>query len=393
MKNLVVIHLESISNQTMATFGHAFPAVNKLSRNSIRFDRFFASATSSLMVIASLWHGNSFELDHSHTFDAVQPAGLNRNLYSVLHDKGCRVHALCLNMNHRITGTDISIWPGDLEPVWGTDSVEDLLAHFDEATNSVPFGVYFWNLLTHISNNNDETKNIGCLSEQQEKKYAITDSIVGKLIEILRRKNLMENTVIVVFGDHGDDFWTHGFKSGFVHAVEPYTSVLATPMFIYVPQEKPYRYDGLASTIDIRATILALLGIKVADDHLDSGIDLFSRKNKVVFAQSLLANQAYDDLFRVYKSYSAINSTHVLLATKQGLEFYDHLLDPANGCNLLHLFAIWKDGTLHFAREGSRSDHLKNIFLENRSNLFILSSRKRTRSQSSTSSTSGISTG
>jgi hypothetical protein len=369
VKNLIIIHLESLSNQAFMTFNYSFPAINKLFYQSIRFDKFFSSATSSLMAIASVWYGNSFEFDHSETLSDVKPAGLNRNLYSILRDCGYHTRAFCLNMNHASAGTDISIWPRELGPVWGTDKVEEVIHFFDRATNKKPFALYFWNLLTHISNQTDETKSLRSLTEQLEKKYTITDFLIGEMLKLLERKGLMKETVIVAFGDHGDDFWTHGFKGGYVHATEPYTSLVATPMCLYSPGEEPSRYVDPASTIDIRKTVLTRLHISVDNDYPSSGIDLMTQKNNVVFSQSLLANQSYNETFKVYKSYAAINSSHVLLATKEGLEFYNYLLDPANGCNLLHLFSFQEDGHLSFKHTKSTNDHIGDIYLRNPENL------------------------
>jgi hypothetical protein len=369
MKNLLIIHLESLSMQTFGTFNHVFPAINQLFRRSIRFDKFFSSATSSLMAIAAVWHGNSFEFDHSTTLANVKPAGLNRNLYSVLKENGYHTHALCLNTNHLTSGTDISIWPRDLEPVWGTDSPEDLILHFDTLTNERPFALYFWNLLTHISNQTDQTKSFESLAEQLERKYQLTDFLVGSILNILENKDLLNETLIVVFGDHGDDFWTHGFKGGYVHATEPYTNIIATPMCIFSPERAPFRYANPSSTIDIRNTVLSLLGVAVDNDHPCSGIDLFSETNEVVFSQCLLANQSFNQAFKVYKAYAAINDSHILLATKEGLELYNYLLDPSNGCNLLHLFSLRKDGRLRWKHTESTNDHIGDIYLRNPQNL------------------------
>jgi arylsulfatase A-like enzyme len=369
MKNVIVIHLESLSNQTMATFRDAFPTLERFSDHCLRFNRFFASATSSLMALACLWHGNSFELDHGHALNGVRPSGLNRNLYAILHDHGYHVNAFCFNLTHPSGETDISIWPKELGPAWGTDNGNDLLSHFDRVTDKEPFGLYFWNLLTHISNNNEETRNRGSLSRQQRKKYELTDALLSKLLEMLERKNLMAETVILFFGDHGDDFWTHGFKSGYVHALEPYTTVVATPLLIYSSDVAPGNCHDLAGTVDVRNTVLGMLGIPHDNDHPCSGIDLFREKNDVVFSQSLMANQAYADVFQVYKSYAAINDTHILLVTKEGLEFYDHVLDPSNGCNLLHFFKQRGPGEFVFGYSGNMSDHMGNIYGENRGNL------------------------
>jgi hypothetical protein len=368
MKNLLIIHLESISNQIFRTFAHAFPETRDLFQQSLRFDNFFSAATSSLMAIASVWHGNSFEFDHSRTLEGVKPAGLNRNLYSVLSDQGYHAKALCLNMNHERFGSDISIWPKDLKPVGGTGNFEEFVSCFDSLTNRQPFALYFWNLLTHISNHTDQTRTIGHLAGQQEKKYELTDRLIGNLIRILKQKNIFKDTVIVVFGDHGDDYWTHGFKGGWVHAIEPYTSIIATPMCICAPGLTSGRYVEPASTIDIRNTVLGLLGLSSSADYAHSGINLLEQKNKIVYSNSLLAGQGYHPEFKVHKSYSAINADHILLVTERGLELYNYLLDPGNACNLLHFFSHNQDGTLRWKHRQSANEHLRYIFKLNPQN-------------------------
>ncbi len=368
MNNLLVIHLESISNQTFRIFNNAFPVVNAFFNKSIFFERFFSSATSSLMIISSVWHGNSFEFDHSDTLMDVMPAGLNRNLFVVLNEKGYNTRAFCLNMKHRSSGTQISIWPDGLEPVWGTDNTEHLLEYFKVATAKEPFALYWWNLLTHISQNGNCSTETGSLTEQTERSYRISDALIGDMLKILEEKDLLKNTVIVLFGDHGDDFWVHGFKGGYVHATEPYTSITATPMGIYSPDVQPFRYIHPASTVDIRNTVLGLLQVPVDGESAYSGINLLRQQNEIVFSQSLLANQMSSPEFPVDKSYCAINGNYILLATQRGLALYNHLLDPSNGCNLLHFFSMDK-GALCFRYTESTNEHMRDIFLERPQNI------------------------
>lgn len=40
--------------------------------------------------------------------------------------------------------------------------------------------------------------------------------------------------MIIAFGDHGDDFWGHGFNGGYTHGIEPYTPLVHTPAFIFL---------------------------------------------------------------------------------------------------------------------------------------------------------------
>ena len=63
MRDLVIIHLESITWQRLAAFPSAFPNLRRLMREALIFDNFFSSATSTLMVVTYLFHGNDFEFD------------------------------------------------------------------------------------------------------------------------------------------------------------------------------------------------------------------------------------------------------------------------------------------------------------------------------------------
>lgn len=363
MKNLLILHLESISHQTLRLFPDAFPCARALMARSVVFRNFFASATSSLMAIASVWHGNSFELDHATALDRVMPAGLSRNLFSMLSDCGYRSSVVCLNMNHPVSGTRICIWPENLEPVYGTDSPVDLVARFDSITDGQPFAVYVWNLVSHVEQHDAESDAAATLADRLESKYRQADRLVGEIVSLLENKGLLGSTVVVLMGDHGDDFWTHGLKGGFLHAIEPYATVTAVPMSIYLPGTQPYVYAEPAGTVDIRNTVMGLLDCRDDEHFPDAGINLLARKNRMVFSQNLLANQAGSPSPSISKAYAAMNEAYLLLAGRQGLEFYDHRLDPSNSCNLLHFFALGESGALSFIPpEGFGVPHFNEVF-------------------------------
>ena len=363
MKNILFLHLESISNQTLRLFPDAFPCVRALRARSVVFRNFFASATSSLMAIASVWHGNSFELDHATALDRVMPAGLCRNIFSMLSDCGYHSSVACLNMNHPAEGTRICIWPENLEPVYGTDAPADLLARLDSITGAGPFAVYVWNLVSHVEQHDAESDAAATLADRFESKYRQADWLVGEIVSLLETKGLLDNTVVVLMGDHGDDLWTHGLKGGFLHAIEPYATVTAVPMSIYLPGTQPYVYAGPAGTVDIRNTVLGLLDCRDDEPFPDAGINLLIQKNRMVFSQNLLANQAGSPSSSISKAYAAMNEDYLLLAGRQGLEFYDHRLDPSNSCNLLNFFAPGEGGALRFIPpDGFGVPHFNEIF-------------------------------
>ena len=62
-KNLLIIHLESVSWQTLNAFPESFPNLLRIMPNTRRFRSYFSSATSTQMAMTSLLHANGFELD------------------------------------------------------------------------------------------------------------------------------------------------------------------------------------------------------------------------------------------------------------------------------------------------------------------------------------------
>ncbi|GJM70149.1 hypothetical protein HMSSN036_23650 [Paenibacillus macerans] len=87
-KNLVVIHLESLSNEIYRQEMHNLTGLTKLMDESIRLNYFFSSATSSLMAFTDFLHGNDAEIENSTTFDDLQkPSNYNDNLFDALKKK------------------------------------------------------------------------------------------------------------------------------------------------------------------------------------------------------------------------------------------------------------------------------------------------------------------
>ncbi|GJM70151.1 hypothetical protein HMSSN036_23670 [Paenibacillus macerans] len=154
----------------------------------------------------------------------------------------------------------------------------------------------------------------------------------------------MKDTIIVGFGDHGDDLWTHALNNGFCHGIEPYTNMIWTPAFIYDASfEGSKDYNNLASLIDLRKTILHLLGYSESNSQEFSGIDLLNSKNDFVFSRNLFANQRDTSInatkpMGLKKAYAVLNKDYNLIATQFGLEMYAYRIDSTNHNNLLSFF-------------------------------------------------------
>jgi arylsulfatase A-like enzyme len=365
MKNLVILHLESISRQRLASFAAAFPNTRRLMERSRVYDNYFSSATSTLMVVTYLWHGNDFEFDAASEFEGMRPAGNNRNLFSLLHDHGYRTGVVCLNAFHTLRATELSSWPDDLPPVWGTNEFPEFYARFDALTDTAPFALYVWDLVTHIEHSLALAPYSDGLTDQVRRACAVADEAVGELLAILERKGLLANTTIVMYGDHGDDFWTHGFKGGLIHGTEPYADVLWSPLAILDPTLPAGHDDRMASTVDLGPTCLALLGIDGSAEFAFSGSPLAVAGGQIAFAQNFTASQPDNKALGIAKTFAAIDATYALLASSRGLELYAHRLDPGNHCNLLRFFELGDDGRLVLAPPTGAAAHFRRAFVEN----------------------------
>ena len=363
--NLLILHLESITRHSLAAFEASFPNLRRLMCDALVFDNFFSSATSTLMAITYLFHGNDFEFDTNSEFDGIRPTGNTRNLFSILKDRGYDTHFICLNGFHTSGDMGFTAWPDDLPPVWGTNDFPTLFRRFDELTDTAPFAIYAWDLVTHIEHSLALAPFSSSFTDQLRQACGVADDAIGELMAILQRKKLLDKTTIVIFGDHGDDYWTHGFKGGMVHATEPYTQITWTPLAIRDPELAPGTSTNLASTIDIAPTCLALLGIEESGGFRHGGLNLLTQSQEIVFSQNFTANQPDNRKLGVTKAFAATDDTYVLLASSRGLEMYSYRLDIGNHCNLLQFFDIGPDGELALQARPDAAAHFKAALTNN----------------------------
>ncbi len=365
MKNLLILHLESINRQRLAAFGSSFPNTKRLMQDALVFDNFFSSATSTLMVITYLFHGNDFEFDTASEFEGMRPAANNRNLFSILESRGYNANLICLNAFNAASPTRLVSWPDDLPPVWGTNDFPTLFDRFDELTDEPPFAIYVWDLITHIEHSLALAPFSSGLTDQIRRACGVADDAVGVILATLERKGMLDNTTVVIYGDHGDDYWTHSFKGGMIHATEPYTQITWTPLAIRDPALTPGTNENLASTIDIAPTCLALLGIDDASQFLPSGTNLLVRAPELVFSQNFTANQPDNRELGIAKAFAAIDDTYILLVNSRGLELYAYRVDPGNHCNLLHFFNVMPDGRLLLHARPGVASHFRSALQDN----------------------------
>ncbi len=156
----------------------------------------------------------------------------------------------------------------------------DMLGSFDDAYTI--FNSKYWSLFDPLP-----------LEERKQYVHALyaatlftLDERLNDFFDYLGRRNMFRNTIIIIVGDQGDEFWEHNDVS---HGWSLYNEVLHVPFIVYVPNERPKTYDKIASLVDIPPTIFGLLGHRIADTI--AGIDLFSSQtHRAVYAEHVSDN-------------------------------------------------------------------------------------------------------
>lgn len=87
------------------------------------------------------------------------------------------------------------------------------------------------------------------------------DDYVGELVGQVKRIGILDDSVLILTSDHGDEFSEHG---GLSHQDKMYSELIDTPLMIHGANETGV-VDSLVSNIDIPPTIVHLFGLDPDD--------------------------------------------------------------------------------------------------------------------------------
>ncbi|MEK4130499.1 LTA synthase family protein [Solibacillus sp. FSL W8-0474] len=111
------------------------------------------------------------------------------------------------------------------------------------------------------------------------------DESVKEFFDDLKEQGLYENSIIVMYGDHYGISENHNkamAKYLNKEEITPYDSALlqAVPLYIHIPGDNEGQVmDNVSGQLDIRPTLLHLLGIETSKD-MQLGADLFSEEHE-----------------------------------------------------------------------------------------------------------------
>jgi arylsulfatase A-like enzyme len=98
---------------------------------------------------------------------------------------------------------------------------------------------------------------------------AYADRLVGEFLETLRRDGILDDVILVVLSDHGDDLWDHSVERSPGHGHSLYQELIHVPLFVRWPKHvaSGARIGGYVSLLDVAPTLLALTGLPADPAH------------------------------------------------------------------------------------------------------------------------------
>lgn len=361
MKNIVIVHMESLSNYIFNMHREFFPFLNNLMKKGVSYKNYYSTATSTLMVITDLFFGDTSIFEKSDFLEDLYTIDVNKkSVFSVLEEQGYFTKFYFYGYTGKERDSFFKL--GDIishnSYAWGDDDSDKFVAEISEDIKSTdkPFALFVEDYYSHIAYSGYR-KNESCNGEKEAfaDRYCEIDRTLLRTYEAVEKAGKLQDTVFVIYGDHGDEYWFHGFHGGYTHAIEPRESVCHCPLVVWnAGMNEGETKDELLSTKDIYNICLNLaLGEKKVI------------ANNYVFMRNLFARQKkYAKMFN--KAYAVTDGDYFLLRTMKGFSLYINSIDPMSCTNVLSFFS-YKGGKLNYYSDFNYcvSGHYKNFMSEN----------------------------
>lgn len=344
MRNILIVHLESLNMNNFLLNRDMFPFLSEIESRSVSFRKYFSTATSTLMTIGDILYGGMDQYETATTLDDVPEtyiykSSLMDDLKDLGYHTGIYVHP---DGNNRDSAEEKHL-AGFKNQMILKSEYQEYLDAFSKGMEHQPFALMACDYTSNSSFNKYALNgNWHDGFRQWEAGYAAIDRHAGDLFDLMKEKGTIESTVVLFYGDHGDDYWTHSFRHGMTHAIEPNALLTHTPFFIYDPELKEKNgidYNTLVASTDIRKLIMDLL-----EPNTDWIGGLKKVRRDYVYSRSAYAAQPIGNI-HYFKAYAVCDGTYLMLVSPEGMALYHILMDSDCHNNLLSYF-ILEEGKL-----------------------------------------------
>jgi len=209
------------------------------------------------------------------------------------HDRGGAVTDAALALLSEIEAGPFFLWVHYLKPHVPYEPTDDTRFVGDGlyADGHVPFGDTYhatFGTLPRVIEREGQT-NPHFYTALYDSEIRDVDAEVGRLLDELRSRHLLDTSLVALFSDHGESLGDQGYYFG--HGKFPYDSTARVPLLFRVPGRSPAEIDLPATLLDLPATLLAAAGLPALDET--DGIDLLAAVDGGLTDRTIITESGY----------------------------------------------------------------------------------------------------
>jgi arylsulfatase A-like enzyme len=173
------------------------------------------------------------------------------------------------------------------------------------------------------------------LRAQYDGAIAFSDMLVGRIVDRLEKRGLLDRTLLVLVSDHGEEFYEH---RNWRHGNQLYDEVIQVPMIVRFPGRlEPERSKEPVMLVDVFPTVLGLLGLPNSLPTVDgrNAFDPARSRQRPVFSEHWRFEGGEYVSRAVSRDGMKLTETNDATQGKRDAELYDLQADPREQRNLL----------------------------------------------------------
>ncbi len=292
------------------------PNTWELSERSSRFERHYSGGNGTRMGMFSMFYGLYgpywFTMLAEHRGPVLVDTMLELDYQMSLYSSAVFSYPeFDKTLFSRIPSDQLH--EGAMRPAWQQDQrhIDALLRFIDQRDKSRPFMTFlflesphanysfskdaiirrpFVDELNYVSMNLE--RDIDLIKNRYINSCRQVDIFVGQVLDRLEEHDLLESTIVLVTGDHGEEFME---KGRWGHNSEFTEEQSRVPLVLWIPGKPASVVGRITSHLDIPATIMPLLGVLNPAQDYSLGHDLFGPERREFTVISAWNHVAYVD--------------------------------------------------------------------------------------------------
>lgn len=162
------------------------------------------------------------------------------------------------------------------------------------------------------------------------------DAKFGEFWQQFQKMGLDKNTIVIMMGDHGEEWNEHG---GIDHGHTLYNELVHVPLVVWMPNAKPMpTHKEQVGSLDIAPTLIDLAGIKASSAYMSQVQGKSLRpilEGKDTFSQDAYLETDYLDAIHLRGIQTTDGWKYIINETNGKEELYDTSNDPGEKKNLI----------------------------------------------------------